>query len=166
MVSWDMDWFPPATEIYFIVSIVFLSKEWRAKIRMPIGLAQKPGRGEEGGERLSPSFEASWLLTPRARCRAQIISWHWNWHHSWSNPCPDIVAETQFFEYVNQNSERGGPDPQSLNNRVNAGRIERFESFRLRDLKRGSKWLPEGSSSQFGRKLHAWLLSSINILAI
>jgi len=50
---------------------------WRAKNKNTHRTCvQKPRRGEERGERLPPSFEASWLITPRGRCRAQIISWH------------------------------------------------------------------------------------------
>ena len=43
---------------------------WRAKNKNTHRTCvQKPRRGEERGERLAPSFEASWLITPRGRCR-------------------------------------------------------------------------------------------------
>jgi hypothetical protein len=65
--------------------------------------------------------------------------------HCYRDPIFHLICDSKF-------GLRGGPDPQSLSNRVNAGIIERFESFRLGDLERGSKWLPDESSSQFGRK--------------
>ena len=66
---------PPPDESTFNsidYSLVNFKQIWRANRTC----VQKPRRGEERGERLSPSFEASWLITPRGRCRAQIISWH------------------------------------------------------------------------------------------
>ena len=65
--------------------------------------------------------------------------------HCYRDPIFHLICDSKF-------GPRGGPDPQSLSNRVNAGVTERFESFRLGDLERGSKWLPDESSSQFGRK--------------
>ena len=54
---------------------------------------------------------------------------------------PYATTETQhnFHLISDPKLSRGGPDPHWLSNRVNAGRIGRFESFCLRDLERGSK---------------------------
>ena len=65
--------------------------------------------------------------------------------HCYRDPIFHLICDSKF-------GPRDEPDPQPLSNRVNAGIIERFESFRLGDLERGSKWLPDESSSQFGRK--------------
>ena len=124
--------------------------------------AKTEERGGEGGETVSIIWDVvvDYTTRPLSCTNHQLalkltpFMIEFVSRHCHRDPIFHLICDSKF-------GPRSGSDPQSLSNRVNAGVIERFESFRLRDLERGSKWLPDESSSQFGRKPQVTKLMTI-----